>query len=91
MLIGSFSCVFSGSQTYSDGIYIKKKTDLIKKKNNSSTDYFTHETHTIMSLINQTIDCLSEKVGNLSIKTKKMKLYTCNKTHKLMSRRSVGW
>lgn len=31
MLIGSFSCVFSGSHTYSDGIYINK-TDLIKKK-----------------------------------------------------------
>lgn len=88
MLIGSFSCVFSGFHTYSDGIYINK-TDLIKK-NNSSTDYFSHKTLTIISLINQTIDCLSEKVGLLSIKTKKMKLYTCNKTHKLMSRRSVG-
>lgn len=31
MLIVSFSCVFSGSHTYSDGIYINK-TDLIKKK-----------------------------------------------------------
>lgn len=73
MLIGSFSYVFLVSQTYSDGIYINK-TDLIKKKN-SSTDYFSHETLTILSLINQTIDCLSEKVGNLSIKTKKMTEY----------------
>lgn len=59
-------------QTYSDGIYINK-TDLIKK-NNSSTDYFSHKTLTIISLINQTIDWLSEKLGLLSIKTKKMKL-----------------
>lgn len=59
-------------QTYSGGIYINK-TDLIKN-NNSSTDYLSHKTLKIISLINQTIDCLSEKVGLLSIKTKKMKL-----------------
>lgn len=45
MLIGSFSCVFLGSQTYSDGIYIKKKTDLIKKKQQFDRLFYTRNTY----------------------------------------------
>lgn len=43
MLIGSFSCVFSGSHTYSDGIYINK-TDLIKK-NQFDRLFYTRNTY----------------------------------------------